>query len=191
MQGTFTEAQCITKHDGTGLKENLSIRRKRILIVDDDVSVRFLIKDAFSICTSNCDTITARNGSEAIQMLQSDVPVDFILAGMDLPMMNGYEFLSHLKENYPDIPVLVMTGTSNRGHINIKSVGFLNCIEKPFNVIGLVKLVKRIIDWQELRCMPHRRQSVRWPIMACDEGQWAHQAGRYPSALAPASFSEA
>jgi len=139
----------------------------------------------------NCDTISARNGAEAMQMLQSDLPVDFILADMDMSVMNSNEFLSHLKENYADIPVLVMTGTSNRGHIHIKSLGFLDYIEKPFNVIDLVKLVMRIIDWQELRCRPHRRQSVIGQIVACNEGHDKHQAGRCPSALAHAFFSEA
>jgi hypothetical protein len=43
------EAQYITKHDGTKRKANFSIGRKKILIVDDDVLVRFLIRAAFRI----------------------------------------------------------------------------------------------------------------------------------------------
>jgi CheY-like chemotaxis protein len=146
MQGQFMETQCVTEHDGMEVRKNLSMRRKKILIVDDDVLIRFLIKDAFSICTSNCDAMTAGNGAAAIRILQSDVPVDFILTDMDMPVMSGYEFISHLKENHPDIPFLVMTGATTHEYTHMLSQGFLNCIVKPFNVIDLVERVMGLID---------------------------------------------
>jgi CheY-like chemotaxis protein len=163
MKGPFMETKCLTEQNEMRMKKNLSSGRKKILIVDDDASVRFLIKDAFSICTSNWDAMTAGNGLEAIRILQSDMRVDFILTDMDMPVMSGYELVSHLKKNHPDIPFLVMTGATTHECTHILSQGFLDCVVKPFNVIDLIERVTGMIGVKGSH--PPRRQCVRWPVM--------------------------
>ena len=116
------------------------VGEKKILVVDDDEATRFLVSDAFHICETGCTVTTARNGAEAVQVLRS-VPVDFILTDLEMPVMNGYQFLSYVKRNHSDIPFLVMTGATSVEEYRMCALGVSQCIAKPFNVLELVRRV--------------------------------------------------
>ena len=124
---------------------SLLLTKKKILVVDDDPVIRFLISDAFHICKTGCTVRTARNGAEAVQVLRS-VPVDFILTDLEMPVMNGYELLSYVKRNHPDIPFLVMTGATTIEEERMCAFGVTQHIAKPFNVLDLVQRVMSSID---------------------------------------------
>jgi two-component system, chemotaxis family, sensor kinase CheA len=64
---------------------SMVVGEKKILVVDDDEATRFLVSDAFHICKTGCAVTTARNGAEAVQVLQS-VPVDFIITDLEMPV---------------------------------------------------------------------------------------------------------
>jgi two-component system, OmpR family, alkaline phosphatase synthesis response regulator PhoP len=124
---------------------SLLVTKKKILVVDDDAVIRFLVSDAFHICKTGCAVRTARNGAEAVQVLQS-VPVDFILTDLEMPVMNGYKFLSYVKRNHPDIPFLVMTGATTIEEERMCAFGITQYIAKPFNVLDLVQRVMSSFD---------------------------------------------
>ena len=113
---------------------------KKILVVDDDEATRFLISDAFYILETGCTVTTARNGAEAVEVLQS-VPVDFILTDLEMPVMKGYQLLLYIKNNYPRIPFLVMTGATSVEEYRVCALRVSQCIVKPFNVLELVQKV--------------------------------------------------
>ena len=113
---------------------SMGFDEKKILVVEDDEATRFLISDAFHIMETGCTVITSRNGAEAVQVLQS-VPVDFILTDLDMPVMNGYQFLSYVMRNYSDIPFLAMTGATTLEEDRMRALGVSQCIVKPFNVM--------------------------------------------------------
>ena len=119
--------------------------KKKILVVDDDPVTRFLISDAFNICKTWSAVRTARNGEEAVHVLQS-VPVDFILTDLEMPVMNGYKFLSYLKRNHPDIPFLVMTDATTIEEERMCAFGITQYIVKPFNVLDMVQSVMSSFD---------------------------------------------
>lgn len=113
---------------------------KKILIVEDDEATRFLISDAFHLLETDYTVITARNGAEAVQVLQS-VPVDFILTVLEMPVINGYQFLSYVLRKHSDIPFLVMTGATTLEEVRMCALGVSQCIVETFNVMELVQKV--------------------------------------------------
>ena len=84
----------------------------KILIVDDDYSIRELFK--FTFQEAGHTVTLAKNGLDAIEKLKTGVP-DFMLLDISMPEMNGLEFVRAI--NQPDaptqwrmIPFVIMTG---------------------------------------------------------------------------------
>lgn len=80
----------------------------KVLIVDD----QSLIREGLTMMLSLYDTISiageAINGKEAIEILSKE-EVDLILMDIRMPIMNGVEATKQIKENYPNIKVLILT----------------------------------------------------------------------------------
>ena len=87
----------------------------RVLVVDDSVAVRRSLGDAlerepgFTVCGS------APNGLLALELLAKTRP-DVIVLDLEMPVMDGLEFLSRLRPTHPRLPVLVFSGVV--GHAN-------------------------------------------------------------------------
>ena len=80
-----------------------------VLIVDDEKlernGVKFLLKrekEEFHI-------IEAVNGKDAVGILASN-HVDILLSDVKMPYMNGLDLAGHVKENYPDIEIVIFSG---------------------------------------------------------------------------------
>jgi chemotaxis family two-component system sensor histidine kinase/response regulator PixL len=87
-----------------------------ILVVDDSTTLRrtmamFLEREGFRV-------LQARNGQEAIDQLQSGTAVRLIICDIEMPNMNGFEFLSYRRQdvNLLNIPVVMLTSRSNDKH---------------------------------------------------------------------------
>lgn len=86
----------------------------RVLIVDDSVTVRQLVVDALSIDPDIQVVGTAPNGALALSMLTRTKP-DCIVLDIDMPVMDGLEFLTRLRPEYPRLPVIVFSTLTTHG----------------------------------------------------------------------------
>lgn len=123
----------------------------KILIVDDEpFNVDYLEQE---LEESNCETIVAVNGQEALDKVQSEVP-DLILLDIMMPVMDGFEVLSHLKGNPStrDIPVIVISA-SNDLHSVVKGIqmGAEDYLPKPFEPTLLLARVSSSLEKKRLR----------------------------------------
>lgn len=110
---------------------------KTILVVDDDRMILRLAQEALKGEAAGYAVRTARNGEEALKIIQSE-PVDLVLTDLKMPVMDGYELLSRMNGRFRDIPVIVMTGYGSpeiAGHLRRK--GIHDYIEKPFEIEAL------------------------------------------------------
>lgn len=115
---------------------------KKVLLVDDDETLNGILAHALSECGEGFVTATAGNGKEALRILEK-FPADFVITDLNMPVMDGYEFLLHAKEHYPDIPVFVMTGVKTFDvEKKLRSLGVSQCMEKPADITEAVKQVK-------------------------------------------------
>ncbi|MEM7619184.1 MAG: response regulator [Pseudomonadota bacterium] len=91
----------------------------KILIVEDDEDHILLIKAAFRDYSDQIEFHTAGNGLEALSLIQkhhqTELFFNLILLDLNIPMMNGYEFLKKVKleQELSRIPVIILTTTDN------------------------------------------------------------------------------
>jgi two-component system sensor histidine kinase EvgS len=104
----------------------------RILIVDDIISNRILLKEA--LIKTKATILEATNGQEGVDLAKQHIP-DLILMDIKMPVMDGYEALTHLR-NYPktkDIPVIALTaGSSCENQKQLEQ--FYSHYMKPVNI---------------------------------------------------------
>src|SRR6185369_504496 len=87
----------------------------KVLLVDDDDDDQVMFLDALGEISNDVECITMNNGVEAIKSLKILRPLpSIIFLDLNMPLMNGFECLKHLKkdEQYKKIPVVIFT-TSN------------------------------------------------------------------------------
>jgi DNA-binding NtrC family response regulator len=80
---------------------------KRILVVDDQVSMRETLTDMLEIF--GYESASAGNGEEALQLLENTT-FDLVIADLNMPRMDGMALLERIKAKWPDLPVVIITG---------------------------------------------------------------------------------
>ena len=85
----------------------------RILVVDDEESLRSLV--ARGLAMDGHDCLTAGDGAEALDILHRETP-DAIILDINMPVMNGFEFLDRYAEEFAvHAPVVAMLTSSHLG----------------------------------------------------------------------------
>ncbi len=119
-----------------------------LLIVDDEQSYRQLLTLVFE--GDGHSIRTAKNGREALEMLQTE-PAEVIITDVKMPDMNGIELLRATREFLPDVGVVLMTAfaTVDTAREAFK-LGADDFIQKPFDVEELKVIVKKAFERQTL-----------------------------------------
>lgn len=121
-----------------------------IMLVDDSEADQFLASIIIEDYAPETTLTVACNGREALEMLaKSEQTPQFILLDINMPIMNGFEFLDAMKEKYPHAPIKVaMMSSSNTEQDHSKAEAY-DCvklyIEKPLSPESLA-LVKAMFD---------------------------------------------
>lgn len=85
---------------------------KVILVADDDPFMRRLIEIVLRKGNPKLQILQAANGVEALALVQHQRP-DVAIVDVVMPKMNGEELSRRLKELYPGLPILIVTGVDN------------------------------------------------------------------------------
>ena len=119
--------------------------KKKILTVDDSPSVRKMVE--FTLKAKGFGMEGAGNGIEALKCLEEE-EFDAIILDINMPRMNGLEFLEKIKQepDYADIPVIMLT-TEGQDEDKNKSIslGATAYIVKPFKPTQLLNLVNEVL----------------------------------------------
>jgi two-component system, chemotaxis family, chemotaxis protein CheY len=107
----------------------------RALIVDDSSVMRKIVERSLRQAGIDLTTVfEAGNGAEALAALQAN-PVDLILCDINMPVMDGLEFIKQLPgiANAKDVPVVMITTEGSESHVvQALSCGARGYIRKPF-----------------------------------------------------------
>lgn len=110
-----------------------------ILVVDDETAVLEMIVDALGI--GGYQVISAADGLEALQLIRKQ-DFDLIVTDVNMPKLDGYQFVEKLRERDAQTPVIFLTARNERVDINRGlKLGADDYITKPF---GLEELSLRI-----------------------------------------------
>lgn len=114
-----------------------------ILIVDDEESIRVSLE---GILKKKYYAKTADSGSMALEMLQNDC-YDLILSDIMMNGMTGIELLKKVKESFPEIPVLLMTGYSSLSTaIEAMRLGASDYLIKPYSKKVIFSSITRCLE---------------------------------------------
>ena len=119
---------------------------RRILVVDDEPDILYLVSLFVKEAFPEARVVTARTGPEGLTVMQKE-PVDAIVSDYRMPAMDGIEFLSHAKERYPGCGRILMTAFSDMdlGARALKS-GVHSFVEKSADPSDLVSALTRALD---------------------------------------------
>lgn len=119
---------------------------KYILIVDDNKDIRELTKCILNKI-GDIKFFEAENGLQAISVYKNN-EIDIILLDIDMPVMNGIQFLDEICKNgkNPKIPIFIMSGLLNEEIINkTKNRGIITYFKKPFKIPALIENIKNYL----------------------------------------------
>jgi two-component system OmpR family response regulator len=110
-----------------------------ILIVDDEAGVRELLADALKL--AGFETLTAADAMIAQTLLRTVKP-DLLVVDINMPLMDGFEFIERIRSNGDQTPALMLSARGERADITRGlTLGADDYVTKPF---GLEELVLRI-----------------------------------------------
>ena len=116
-----------------------------ILVVDDEEDVRALVREILR--AAGYDTIPARNGEEALELLRARPEVDLVLTDVMMPGVDGPTLERRIAGDWPGLPVLFMTGYPAE---TLRALGILPPgeppIQKPFPIRELVRKVRKALE---------------------------------------------
>ncbi len=119
-----------------------------VLVVDDDESARNLCADVLQ--ESGLGAQTAASGPEALNILEGG-QIDIMLADLVMPGISGIELLKTIKQDYPEIDVVMMTGYGSiPSAVEAIKLGAYDYITKPFKADDLKSLFRRLLEKQAL-----------------------------------------
>lgn len=118
----------------------------KILVVEDDAGLREALVDTLLLAHYQC--VQAQSGEEALMMLKNQ-SVDLVVSDVQMSGMSGLILLQNIKNNYPNLPVLMMTayGTIDDA-VQAMRDGACNYMAKPFAPEVLLHLVNQYLPIQ-------------------------------------------
>lgn len=128
------------------MKKNLNI-----LLVEDNLIEIMKMKRAISLLNLNHKLYEAENGEEAINFLEGKSnTLDIILLDLNMPRINGIEFLKILKQNgdFKHIPTIILTTSCNQKDLlECFKIGMSGYVLKPLKYEDYVKKIEAVLNY--------------------------------------------
>ncbi len=120
---------------------------KVILVVDDAISLRQTI--SLTLQKSGYQVIQAQNGIEALEKLQLHPEIQVVISDLEMPRMNGFEFLTNLRQhpNFAKIPVVILTSRSAEKHRQLaQELGANGYLTKPYLEHEFLSKIRNLVN---------------------------------------------
>ncbi len=124
-------------------------RTYNILIVDDEQSVVFLLKEELAEL-EKYNVTAAYDGAEALNVLQSQ-PFDVVLLDVKMPRLSGIEVLKYIREQHPTTIVIMLTNFADvKTAIETMKLGAYDFVSKPYEREELLATIDRALELRRL-----------------------------------------
>ena len=112
-----------------------------VLVVDDDPTIRSQLVRLYS--HSGYTVVPVSSAEDALTQL-SESNIDFVITDIKLPGLSGIDLIAHMQENFPDVPVIAITGFKDIDTaVNVLKHGAADFVVKPFD-LGAVQESTRV-----------------------------------------------
>jgi len=116
----------------------------RILLVDDDRDILFLLAHSIKRLGPDYDVTTAMDGETALAAAEQQ-PFDLVLTDHMMPHMTGLDLAQAINQRWPETPILLMTAYEAHRISDIANVGYVTeVIRKPFKLPSVLNLIKSL-----------------------------------------------
>jgi CheY-like chemotaxis protein len=127
---------------------------KRVLIVDDDPSVRRMLQLTYE--SAGYTATTAGNGNEALRALEA-APYDLMVVDIVMPEKEGIETIQEIRESRPELAIIAMSGGARfgvTGEVRLEAshalhlagrLGASRCFAKPIDNVALLAASEELI----------------------------------------------
>jgi chemosensory pili system protein ChpA (sensor histidine kinase/response regulator) len=115
--------------------------RRRVLLVDDSVSVRKFVGQMLE--KAGFQVHTAVDGQDALLLL-NELAVDVVISDLEMPRMDGYTLIEDLRRRHHtrEIPIVVLTTRAGEKHLNLaRRLGVRHYVTKPVEEEAFVRLI--------------------------------------------------
>lgn len=118
----------------------------KILVVDDDDTIRDTLYELLSeeyLCQ------TAETAEKAFARLEAD-SYDVVLTDISMPGLSGLELLGHIRQKFPNTPVIMISGIGDQDHAQgLIKLGAFDFLLKPFSLEVVEKSVQRAVEYNK------------------------------------------
>ncbi|MGH9928853.1 MAG: sigma-54-dependent transcriptional regulator [Pyrinomonadaceae bacterium] len=132
----------------------------KVLVVDDDETIRDTLYELLSeeyLCQ------TAETVEKAFARLEAD-SYDVVLTDISMPGLSGLELLGHIRQKFPDTPVIMISGIGDQEHAQgLIKLGAFDFLMKPFSLNVVEKSVRRAVEYRR-----HLRQDSSGQVQVSD-----------------------
>jgi len=143
--GTLIRSQRDTSAPARPVEPVPAVHQVTALVVDDSITMRRVTQRLLE--RHGVRVLTARDGMDAVTVLQDQVP-DVILLDIEMPRMDGYQFASHVR-NDPDcrnIPIIMITSRSGEKHrARAIELGVNDYLSKPYQEDQLIRAITSLL----------------------------------------------
>ena len=116
----------------------------KICVIDDDRSIRFVLEKALE--KAEMQVVSYASADSALQAIAMEEPA-VVVTDIRMPGMDGLELLERINQQFPELPVIIMTAHSDLDSaVSAYKGGAFEYLPKPFDVDTAVALVTRALD---------------------------------------------
>ncbi len=117
---------------------------KPVWIIDDDRSIRWVLEKA--LAREEIEYKSFASADEALQELPGNLP-QMVISDIRMPGSSGLELLQRLRNDHPNLPVIIMTAYSDlESAVSAFQGGAFEYLPKPFDVNHAVELIRRALE---------------------------------------------
>ena len=126
----------------------------KIWVADDDASIRTILEEVLS---ESFDVSVFADGEVLLESLSTSIP-DAIITDIKMPNSSGYDVLAHINNNFPDLPVIVMTAfTDMQAAIDSYGAGAFEYLPKPFDLEDVLSVLNKAVSKSD--ALPNKKVS--------------------------------
>ncbi len=119
------------------------LKKLKLLFVEDEEDLIEIISE--TLIKLDANFLTAKNGKEALALIEENNDIDVIVTDINMPVMNGLLMIKELVDKGSKIPIIIMSAHTESDYIeNAKELGIDNYLLKPFDFIKFIDLVTSI-----------------------------------------------
>ena len=115
----------------------------RILVIDDDLSVRLAIRKTLQM--EGHEIEEAIDGQSGVELYRKNPP-DLVMTDIVMPGKHGLEVIEELRRDYPDAKIIALSGSGVEDLKRSTSLGANYAMEKPFLTRELLRVVRETLE---------------------------------------------